>query len=76
GDRFMELAKSGDIGKICVPNALSTFKEYLIDFASDGTSSVGEEFLNEQISRVNGTTNSKIKKMIERVENGERDVYF
>jgi 2-iminoacetate synthase len=34
GDRFMELAKSGNIGKLCVPNALATFNEYLIDYAS------------------------------------------
>ena len=30
GDRFMELAKSGDISNVCLPNALMTFQEYQI----------------------------------------------
>jgi 2-iminoacetate synthase len=76
GDRFMELAKTGNIGKICVPNALSTFKEYLIDFASEETKDIGEDFLIEQIEKENDTSKNKVNKMIDRVINGERDVYF
>lgn len=44
GDRFMELAKSGNIGKICTPNALATFQEYLNDFASNETKVIAEDF--------------------------------
>ena len=29
GDRFMPLAKSGEISNCCQPNAMLTFKEYL-----------------------------------------------
>jgi 2-iminoacetate synthase len=76
GDRFMELAKSANIGKICVPNALATFKEYLNDFASDDTKNTGEEFLNEELSKISGTTRDKAEKMIKQVDNGERDVYL
>lgn len=49
GDRFMELAKSGNIGKICTPNALATFQEYLNDFASNETKVIAENFLNHLI---------------------------
>ena len=76
GDRFMELAKTGNIGKICVPNALATFKEYLNDFASDETKETAEIFLEEEIENVEGTTRNKVDKMIDRVDNGERDVFF
>lgn len=76
GDRFMELAKTGNIGKICVPNALSTFKEYLIDYAASETKTVGEQFLSEQISESTEQTQNKVNKMIDRVEAGERDVYY
>ena len=34
GDRFMSLAKDGTIQNVCLPNALLTFKEYLIDYAT------------------------------------------
>ena len=76
GDRFMELAKSGNIGKLCVPNAISTFDEYLIDYASDSTKKVGGDFVTKEIEKLDGVTKSKTMKMLERVESGERDVYY
>ena len=76
GDRFMELAKSGNIGKICVPNAMATFREYLNDFASDETKTIGEDFLNLELKKIEGTTRKKTETMIEKVNLGERDIYL
>lgn len=76
GDRFMELAKSGNIGKICVPNAISTFKEYLNDFASLETKRIAENFLASEIKKTIDPTRKKIEEMIARVDSGERDVYM
>ncbi len=76
GDRFMELAKSGNIGKICTPNALATFQEYLNDFATVETKTIAENFLKNEIEGINGTTRKKIEKMITQVNAGERDVYM
>jgi 2-iminoacetate synthase len=76
GDRFMELAKTGNIGKICVPNALTTFQEYLNDFASDETKTIAKPFLQNEIERINGAARKKVEVMLQRVNNGERDVYL
>ncbi len=76
GDRFMELAKSGDIGKLCVPNAISTFKEYSIDYGSDETKLIADQFIKSELEKLNGATKTKTEKMLSRVENGERDVFF
>ncbi len=76
GDRFMELAKSGNIGKLCVPNAISTFKEYVIDYASGITKKVAADFIAKEMEKLNGVAKLKTLKMLERVETGERDVYF
>jgi len=76
GDRFMELAKSGNIGKICVPNAMTTFEEYLNDFASDETKEVGKDFLSKELDKISGITKKKAQTMIERIDAGERDVYL
>jgi 2-iminoacetate synthase len=76
GDRFMELAKTGNIGKICVPNALTTFKEYLNDFAEEDTKKIGGEFLKDELEKVEGTTREKTEKMIEKIDTGERDVFL
>ena len=35
GDRFMSLAKSGQIGNVCLPNALMTLCEYAMDYGDD-----------------------------------------
>jgi len=76
GDRFMELAKTGNIGKLCTPNAISTFKEYLIDYASDETKSIADKFVQEELNKLEGATKTKTEKMLNRVEKGERDVFF
>ena len=76
GDRFMELAKSGNIGKLCVPNAIATFKEYINDFASDVTRANSTEFLQNELSKLDDSSKKKVIKMLERVDSGERDVFF
>lgn len=76
GDRFMELAKSGNIGYFCTPNALATFQEYLNDFASEETKTIAGEFLKKEIEGIDSTSRKKVDKMIARVDSGERDVYL
>ncbi len=45
GDRFMPLAKSGQIGNYCLPNALLTFEEYLKDYADDELRVMGQQMM-------------------------------
>jgi 2-iminoacetate synthase len=35
GDRFMSLAKSGQVGNVCLPNALMTLCEYSMDYGDN-----------------------------------------
>ena len=76
GDRFMELAKSGNIGKICVPNGMATFEEYLNDFASPETKELGKEFIKSELEKLEGTAKRKSEQMIEKVDQGERDIFL
>lgn len=76
GDRFMELAKTGNIGKICVPNALATFKEYLNDFGTEQSKVLGIKTIEEEIEKTSAQTGKKVRKMLEEVDAGKRDVYF
>lgn len=52
GDRFMPLAKSGEISNCCQPNALMTLNEYLLDYASDKTRKTGEAVIKEQLEEI------------------------
>lgn len=77
GEAFMELAKDAHIHEFCHPNAILTFKEYLLDYGSEQTRKEGEALIEMELNKVVG---KKIKeetiKRLKRLEAGERDLYF
>ena len=75
GRDFMDLAKPGDIKLHCDPNALSTFREYLRDFASPETVEAGNKMIAETISGMSGIARQRAERLISRVEEGASDVY-
>jgi 2-iminoacetate synthase len=76
GPDFMELAKPGQIKYRCDPNALSTFMEYLIDYASPETRKVGEQLVDAILADMDAKQKKVSGKLLERVRAGERDVYI
>lgn len=75
GQDFMDLAKPGDIKLHCAPNALSSFKEYLQNFAQPNTAEVGNKLIKETIENMNGIARQRAEKLVKRVEAGRDDVY-
>jgi len=75
GQDFMDLAKPGDIKLHCGPNALSSFKEYLQNFASPATAEIGNKLITETISGMSGIARQRAEKQVKRVEAGKDDVY-
>lgn len=77
GDRFMSLCKAGQIQNCCLPNALMTLKEYLMDYASDRTKAIGDPLIEKQLE---GITNEKVLSVVrdrlKKIEEGERDFRF
>ena len=51
-DRFMALCKSGQIHNCCLPNALMTLQEYLMDYASEETAKIGEALIRRQLQDI------------------------
>jgi 2-iminoacetate synthase len=77
GDRFMSLAKTGEIQNVCQPNALLTFKEYLIDYASPETKAVGEETIRQHLAEIPKASMRKAtQERLRLIEQGQRDLYF
>lgn len=77
GDRFMPLAKSGQIGNFCLPNALLTFEEYLKDYADEELKTLGQEMIDREIRNIpNDKRREKALDYLERIRNGERDLRF
>jgi 2-iminoacetate synthase len=75
GRDFMDLAKPGDIKLHCDPNALSTFREYLRNFASPETQTVGDKLIAETIAGMSGIARQRAEKLVKRVDEGRDDVY-
>lgn len=77
GDRFMQLAKSGQIQNLCQANALMTFQEFLEDYASPETREIGQKTIAEHIGRIpNQKAQDVTRERLERIKQGERDLYF
>lgn len=75
GERFMGLAKHGEIHKMCEPNALLSLKEYLIDYATGETKEEGERVLAECLEDLSPALRKKTMELLAKIEHGERDVY-
>jgi len=75
GSDFMDIAKPGSIKYHCEPNALSTFTEYLEDYASPETKAAGEQHMLVHIAQMDDKQQRIAKPMIAAVRSGKRDVY-
>ena len=75
GQDFMDLAKPGLIKQKCDPNAVTTFQEYLIDYASDAARGAGETAIGCELERMGVKTRRNAEKMLAHIRAGKRDVY-
>ena len=77
GDRFMSLAKSGQIGNCCAPNALMTLAEYLEDYASPEVKMAGQQMIERLAQeipseKIREITHRRLQEIVE----GKRDFRF
>jgi 2-iminoacetate synthase len=77
GNCFMNMAKSAKIHNLCMPNAILTFKEYLLYYASEETKKVGNPLISRELSALtNPAVREKCLAYLQRIEAGERDLFF
>ncbi|MCY6355670.1 [FeFe] hydrogenase H-cluster radical SAM maturase HydG [Clostridium sp. ZS2-4] len=77
GDRFMRLAKSGQIQNVCGPNAMMTLMEFILDYGDEELYKKGEALIREEAAKIE---REDVKKLVfdnlERLKKGERDLYL
>lgn len=77
GDRFMELAKSGQIQNVCQPNALLTLEEYLLDHGDDEACRLGRQLIATELAAIPDERIRKLtEKRLQELKDGKRDLYF
>lgn len=77
GEHFMEFSVPGFIKRFCTPNAIFTFAEYLEDYAPKETAEKGWAAIEENLAELGNNKQVKdIRGRLERIKNGERDLYY
>ncbi|HQL70363.1 MAG TPA: [FeFe] hydrogenase H-cluster radical SAM maturase HydG, partial [Bacteroidales bacterium] len=77
GEHFMEFSVPGFIKRYCSPNAILTLAEYLCDYATPQVAEKGWKLIDEELLKLEGYRNlDELKKRIEQIKAGKRDLYF
>ncbi len=77
GNDFMDLAKPGLIKKYCVPNGLTSFSEYLHDYATEDTRKKGLKLIEKLTNEIPfEEVKKKTEKSLKDIEQGKRDIYL
>ncbi|PWE00909.1 [FeFe] hydrogenase H-cluster radical SAM maturase HydG [Marinilabilia rubra] len=77
GEHFMEFSVPGFIKRFCQPNAMLTMAEYLEDYAPKETREKGYKLIEENLKEYKDEQfKEKLIDRLERVKQGERDLYF
>lgn len=75
GQDFMDLAKPGLIKLKCDPNAVTTFQEYLLDYASGSARCAGEAAIDGELQGMGDKARKTAERMLTRIRSGKRDVF-
>lgn len=77
GEHFMEFSVPGFIKRFCTPNAILTLAEYLEDYAKPEVVEKGWKVIEENKKELEGFNRlDELERRIERIRQGERDLYF
>ena len=73
----MDLAKPGLIKNFCLPNALTTFQEYLVHYPGERTKREGERLIARMIADVpDENARRETIEFLEKIKAGARDLYL
>ncbi|MCU0235706.1 MAG: [FeFe] hydrogenase H-cluster radical SAM maturase HydG [Acidobacteria bacterium] len=77
GADFMDLAKPGLIKRYCLPNAMTSFKEYLVHYAAKETRAAGEELISAMLADIpDEKTRETTVANLGKIEAGSQDLYL
>ena len=76
GEHFMEFSVPGFIKRYCTPNAILTLSEYIVDYASPELAEKGWKAIEKNMADLDEGMKQSIRKKIDRIKNGERDLYY
>lgn len=77
GEHFMEFSVPGFIKRYCSANAILTLAEYIMDYAKPSTAEKGWKVIEKNLIDLEKFQKvDEIRTRIEKIKQGERDLYF
>lgn len=76
GERFMELARPGEIHRFCQPNAILSASEYLLDYASAETAAQVWPLLEQKLQELPEPLRQTTREKLDQTRDGMRDLFF
>ena len=77
GDRFMSLAKSGNIKYVCEPNAIMTLLEFTLDYGDKELYDKAQKIISTEVENIpREDIRNLTKANLEKMKKGERDFYL
>ena len=77
GDRFMQLAKNGNISNCCLPNAMLTLAEYALDYGDEEFNKLTFDVIKQERENItNPAAKSKFDEYLDLIKAGQRDFRF
>ena len=77
GTEFMNLAKTAFIHKFCEPNAMTSYAEYLADYATPDLREAGRRFIDAQAAAMQEEGRRiAVQKRLAAIDAGRRDLYI
>lgn len=77
GDRFMQLAKAGQIHNVCTPNALMTLQEFILDYGDEALRADSEQLIEKELAAIGREDIQKLlTNNLQRIRGGERDLFL
>lgn len=77
GDRFMQLAKTGNISNCCLPNAMLTLAEYALDYGDDEFKKLTLDVIKRERENISQEkVRVKFDEYLDLIKSGQRDFRF
>lgn len=77
GDRFMQLAKAGQIHNVCTPNALMTLQEFVLDYGDEALRADSEQLIEKELAAIErADIKALLAGHLSRIRSGERDLFL
>lgn len=77
GCEFMKFAKESEIHQFCLPNAILTFKEILLDYGTEQLKAKGSILIEHSLEDMTDVKmREDVKQKLAEIEEGKRDIFY